>query len=52
MKLNIRAFALTCGLIWGLGLLASSGDGYENDFGDAYYGDIVDRALFATAPIW
>ena len=34
---------------WGLGLLASDGSA-ENDFGDAYYGDIVDRVLFATRP--
>ncbi len=41
---------------WGLGLLASNGGDAprthgRNDFGDAYYGDIVDRALFATKPL-
>lgn len=36
---------------WGLGLLASSGGEGRNDLGDAYYGDIVDRVLFATKPL-
>ncbi len=41
---------------WGLGLLASSGDDEQRDWGeprfgtDRGYGDIVDRVVFATAP--
>lgn len=37
---------------WGMGMLANSGDGEDvSDFGDARYGDIVDRILFATRPL-
>ncbi|MCA9773231.1 MAG: hypothetical protein KC466_12535, partial [Myxococcales bacterium] len=39
------------GSYWGLGLLANDGDGYRNDWGDARFGDIVDRVLFATKPV-
>ncbi len=35
---------------WGLGMLAHDGTGFRNDFGDAYYGDNVDRVLFGTKP--
>ncbi len=35
---------------WGLGLAGNNGEGFENDFGDAYYGDNVDRVLFGTKP--
>jgi hypothetical protein len=35
---------------WGLGMLANDGEGFKNDFGDAYYGDNVDRVLFGTKP--
>jgi len=35
---------------WGLGILANDGNGFRNDFGDAYYGDNVDRVLFGTKP--
>jgi len=38
------------GSSWGLGLLANDGDDFRNDFGDAYYGDTVDRVLFGTKP--
>lgn len=38
------------GSSWGLGLLANDGNGFKNDFGDAYYGDTVDRVLFGTKP--
>jgi hypothetical protein len=36
---------------WGLGLLTNDGDGFDNDFGDKWYGTIYDRILFATKPI-
>ena len=42
---------------WGLGLMANSGDDDLQDWGSAHfgldrnYGDIVNRVLFATAPI-
>lgn len=34
---------------WGLGLLANDGAG-EPDFGDTYYGSLIERVLFATQP--
>ena len=36
---------------WGLGLLANDGDGFKNDFGDAYEGTVYDRFIFATRPV-
>lgn len=36
---------------WGLGLLANSGDGFDDDFGENYYSTEFDRFLFATNPI-
>ncbi|MEE2830138.1 MAG: hypothetical protein VX498_13190 [Myxococcota bacterium] len=36
---------------WGLGLLANDGNGFKNDFGDAYDGATYDRIIFATQPI-
>ena len=37
---------------WGMGMLANSGNGEETaDFGDARFGDIVDRALFSFRPL-
>jgi hypothetical protein len=36
---------------WGLGILATDGDGFKNDFGDAYHGAVFDRILFATRPV-
>ncbi|HTO95400.1 MAG TPA: hypothetical protein VMK66_00035 [Myxococcales bacterium] len=37
---------------WGMGMVANSGEGEgTNDFGDARYGDIVERFLFATRPL-
>jgi len=36
---------------WGMGLLATDGDGFKNDFGDAYSGAVFDRLLFATRPV-
>jgi len=36
---------------WGLGMLANGGDGFTNDWGDAYYGDSVHRILYGTKPI-
>jgi hypothetical protein len=37
---------------WGMGMVANSGDGEDtSDFGDARYGDIVERVLFATRPL-
>lgn len=35
---------------WGTGMLVNDGTGFRNDFGDAYYGDNVDRVLFGTKP--
>lgn len=37
--------------MWGLGLVANDGEGRFNEFGDALFGDLVQRALFATKPI-
>lgn len=36
---------------WGMGLLANDGNGFRNEFDDAYYGSTADRVLFATKPI-
>lgn len=36
---------------WGLGLLANHGDGFDDDFGENYYGNSFDRFLFGTNPI-
>lgn len=36
---------------WGLGILANDGDGFRNDFGEAYTGATFDRILFATNPV-
>ena len=37
---------------WGMGMVANGGNGEEEtDFGDVRFGDIVDRALFATRPL-
>jgi hypothetical protein len=37
---------------WGMGMVANSGNGENTtDFGDARFGDIVDRILFATRPL-
>ena len=36
---------------WGLGILANDGNGFKNDFGDAYDGSTYDRVIFATRPI-
>lgn len=36
---------------WGRGILANDGYGYKNDFGDEFFGSIVDRVLLATKPI-
>lgn len=36
---------------WGLGILANDGNGFKNDFGDAYEGSSNDRIIFATRPI-
>lgn len=35
---------------WGMGLLANSGDGFDDDFGDNQFATTVDRLLFATRP--
>jgi len=35
---------------WGLGMIVNNGNGFRNDWGDAYYGDCVDRVLFGTKP--
>ncbi|HMV69282.1 MAG TPA: hypothetical protein PKA64_20740 [Myxococcota bacterium] len=36
---------------WGMGLLANGGDGFDDDFGENYYGNTFDRFLFATNPV-
>ena len=36
---------------WGLGLLANSGNGFDDTFGENHAGNSFDRALFATRPI-
>lgn len=36
---------------WGLGILVNDGDGFRNDFGEAYYSNQFDRILFATRPV-
>jgi len=36
---------------WGMGLLANSGDGFDDPFGENHYGATYDRAMFATKPI-
>ncbi len=36
---------------WGLGILVNDGDGFRNDFGEAYYGSEFDRILFGTNPV-
>ena len=36
---------------WGLGLLANSGDGFDDAFGENHSGANFDRILFATKPI-
>ena len=36
---------------WGLGLLANSGDGFDDTFGENYQGNNFDRVLFATRPV-
>jgi len=36
---------------WGMGLLANDGDGFRNDFGEAFRGNTFDRVLFATNPV-
>ncbi len=36
---------------WGMGLLANSGDGFDDPFGENKFGSSFDRAIFATKPI-
>jgi hypothetical protein len=36
---------------WGMGLLANSGDGFDDPFGENHSGANFDRILFATKPI-
>ncbi|MEC8379488.1 MAG: hypothetical protein VXZ96_04165 [Myxococcota bacterium] len=36
---------------WGMGLLANSGDGFDDPFGENHAGANFDRILFATKPI-
>lgn len=35
---------------WGLGILANDGNGKSNIWGNTYYGDAVERIVFATKP--
>jgi hypothetical protein len=36
---------------WGMGILANSGDGFDDDFGDNQFGNTSDRFLIATRPL-
>ncbi|MDG1480815.1 MAG: hypothetical protein P8R54_14565 [Myxococcota bacterium] len=36
---------------WGMGLLANSGNGFDDNFGENHDGNTFDRALFATRPL-
>lgn len=36
---------------WGMGLLANDGDGFDDDFGENYFGNTFDRVLFGTNPV-
>ncbi len=36
---------------WGMGLLANSGNGFDDNFGENHEGATFDRALFATRPL-
>ncbi|MBI2894073.1 MAG: hypothetical protein HYY06_11020 [Deltaproteobacteria bacterium] len=36
---------------WGMGLLTSDGNGFDDDFGDNVRGSTFDRILFATRPV-
>ena len=36
---------------WGMGLLANHGDGFDDDFGENYFGNTFDRVLFGTNPV-
>jgi len=36
---------------WGLGIMSNDGEGKDTVWGDAYFGDIVERILFATKPL-
>jgi hypothetical protein len=36
---------------WGLGILANSGDGFDDDFGENRYHTSFDRILFGTNPV-
>jgi hypothetical protein len=36
---------------WGMGLLANSGDGFDDTFGDNHAGATYDRVIFATRPV-
>jgi hypothetical protein len=37
--------------MWGLGLLSNDGENRMNEFGDSRFGDLYQRALFATKPL-
>lgn len=53
-EIDFTAFIIRVGQMgstWGQGILANNGNGFKNDFGDDYFGDIVDRVLIGTKPI-
>jgi hypothetical protein len=60
MKLNVRAFALTCGLLWGLGLfvitwwiIATGGATAEQTFlGRVYLGYRLDALGSVIGLVW
>ncbi len=60
MKLNVRAFALTCGLIWGFGILAltwwiimfDGPTGQQTIIGQIYRGYSISAAGSLLGLIW
>jgi len=60
MKLNIRAFALTCGLVWGLGLFAltwwiiafDGASGERTLIGQLYRGYTISPAGSVIGLVW
>ncbi|MBI5501329.1 MAG: hypothetical protein HY907_13875 [Deltaproteobacteria bacterium] len=54
LETNVKFGVLRVGRMpsnWGLGILSNDGEGFDEDFGDNWYGDTYDRILFATKPI-
>ena len=51
MKLNVRAFALTCGLVWGLGLFDGA-TGERTLIGQVYRGYSISPAGSVIGLVW